>query len=326
MNSQKPRVAVMGAGAVGSYFGGMLARAGVDVTLIARPAHVEAIRRDGLLLDTTSFREHVRLNASTDPAAVAGADFVLFGVKTIDDETASRSIAGHLKPGAITISLQNGVDNIARIRAASGVDAIPAVVYVAVAMPEPGHIKHSARGELVIGELPSPSGETATASERCRRVVELFTRAKVSCKISDNIEGELWSKFVVNCAGNGVAAIGQVTYGEAVREPHTREVMARLIEETIAVARASGVKLPETDFVGDGLRFFESMLMATSSTARDIAGGKPTEIDSLNGLVVRRGAELGIPTPVNLTIHAMVKLLEEKNAKAKSVGAVPPSR
>jgi len=317
MKQSNFRVAVMGAGAVGSYFGGMLARAGVEVTLIARAAHVEAIRRDGLLLDTTSFHEHVRVHASTDIVAAANADFVLFCVKTIDDEIASRALAAHLKPGALVVSLQNGVDNIARIRAASGIDAVPSVVYIAVAMPEPGHIKHSARGELVIGELRSASG-AASPSERCRRIVELFASANVPCKISDNIDGELWSKFVVNCAGNGVAAIGQVTYGEAVREPHVRQVMARLIEETIAVARASGVELPGTDFVGNGIKFFESMLVATSSTAQDIARGKPTEIDSLNGLVVRLGEKLAVPTPVNFTIHALVKLLEQKNAKSKS--------
>jgi 2-dehydropantoate 2-reductase len=320
MNAQNARVAVMGAGAVGSYFGAMLARAGVDVTLIGRAAHVEAIRREGLVIDSTSFRERIRLNAFTDPVAVANADFVLFSAKTIDDEIASRAIAPHLKSGAVMVSLQNGVDNVERIRAASGIDAIPAVVYIAVALIEPGQIKHTARGELVIGELRSPSGARPQRSERCERVVELFTGAKVPCSISENIEGELWSKFVVNCSGNGVAAIGQVTYGEAVREPHTREVMAQLMAETVAVARASGVQLPQTDIVGDGLKFFESMMSATSSTARDIARGKPTEIESLNGFVVQRGKELGVPTPVNLTVHALVKLLEEKNARARADG------
>lgn len=318
MKPQEARVAVMGAGAVGSYFGGMLARAGADVTLIARASHVEAIRRDGLFMDTTSFREHVHVNASTDPAAVANADFILFSVKTIDDETSSRAIAPHLKPGAITVTLQNGVDNIERIHAASGIDALPAVVYVAVAMPEPGHIKHSARGELVIGELVGSAHGTASESERCRRVVDLFTSANVPCRITDNIEAELWSKFIVNCAGNGVAAIGQVTYGQAVSEPNTRQVMARLIEETVAVARASGVNLPQKDFVAPGLKFFESMMVATSSTAQDIARGKPTEIDSLNGLVVRLGEKFGVPTPVNFTVHALVKLLESKNSKSKT--------
>jgi 2-dehydropantoate 2-reductase len=322
MHAPNARVVVLGAGAVGSYFGGMLARAGVEVTLIGRPAHVEAIRHDGLLLDTTTFRERVRVNASTDPAAVANAHFVLFCVKMTDTEIASRALAPHLAPGALVVSLQNGVDNVDRIRAASGIDAIPAVVYIAVALPEPGHVKHSARGELVIGEL---NGElkrersaTETPSERCQRVVELFTGAGVPCRISSDIEADLWSKFVVNCAGNAVAAIAQTTYGEAAREAHTREVMGRLIEETVAVARASGVRLAETDFVQTGLKFLESMVNATSSTAMDIARAKPTEIDSLNGLVVRRGAELGIATPVSFTVHALVKLLEARNAQRKA--------
>jgi len=315
MDRDKTQVAVMGAGAVGSYVGGMLARVGFDVTLIARPAHVEAIRRDGLLMDTTSFCERVRVNATSDAAAVAGADFILFCVKTTDTESASREIAPHLKSGALVISLQNGVDNVARIRAASSIDAIPGVVYIAVSLTEPGAIKHVSRGDFVIGEMTPRS---KSPSERCQRIVELFTGANMPCKISDNVEGELWAKFVMNCAGNGVAAIAQTSYGEAVREPHTRIVMARLIEETLAVAKASGIQLPETDFIGNGLRFFESMSVATSSTARDIARGKPTEIDSLNGLVARLGAELNIPTPVNFTIHALVKLLEEKNEKAKA--------
>jgi 2-dehydropantoate 2-reductase len=318
MNAPNTRVAVMGAGAVGSYFGGMLARAGVEVTLIGRPAHAEAIRRDGLLLDTTTFRERVRVNASTDPAAVANADFVLFCVKMTDTEIASRALAPHLAPGAIMVSLQNGVDNVERIRAASGIDAIPTVVYIAVALPEPGHVEHLARGELAVGELSKERGATESPSERCQRVAELFTGAGVPCRISSDIEADLWSKFVRNCAGNAVAAIAQTTYGEAAREPHSREVMARLIEETVAVARASGVRLPDTDFVQTGLEFLESMVNATSSTAMDIARGKPTEIDSLNGLVVSRGVELGIATPVSFTVHALVKLLEARNAQRKA--------
>ena len=115
------------------------------MTLIARPNHVQAIRKNGLLLDTVTFKEHVALNASTDPVDVRDAQFVLFCVKTLDTGSAARSIAPHLSQDVIVISLQNGVDNIARIRAASGIDALPAVVYVAAALPEPGHVKHSGR-------------------------------------------------------------------------------------------------------------------------------------------------------------------------------------
>jgi 2-dehydropantoate 2-reductase len=127
INLPDTRVAVMGAGAVGSYFGGMLARAGARVTLIARPNHVQAIRKNGLLLDTVTFKEYVAMNASTDPADVRDAKFVLFCVKTLDTENAARAIAPYLSADTIVISLQNGVDNVARIRTASGIDALPAV-------------------------------------------------------------------------------------------------------------------------------------------------------------------------------------------------------
>jgi 2-dehydropantoate 2-reductase len=318
-----PAVAVMGAGAVGSYFGGMLARAGVPVTLIGRSAHVQAIAQGGLDLDTVSFRQRVPIDASTEAAAVSRAGIVLFCVKSIDNEPASRAIAPHLSPRAVVVSLQNGVDNVERIYAASGIHALPAVVYVASALPYPGYVKHSGRGELVVGELRNRTanrGASALDPDRCQQVTELFTGAGVPCRISTDIEADLWSKFVMNCAANAVAAIGQTTYGAAVREAHTREVMVCLIEETIAVARASGVRLPPVDFVEAGLKFVESIGYATSSTAQDIARGKRTEIDSLNGFIVHRGAELGVPTPVNLTVHALVKLLEAKNASTVTPG------
>ncbi len=309
------RIAVMGAGAVGSYFGGMLARAGGRVTLIARPAHAEAIRRGGLLIDSVSFQEHVSVEATTDPSSVRDAEFVLFCVKTLDTEEAARAIAPHLAPGAIVVSLQNGVDNVARIRAATGVNALPAVVYVAAALPEPGHVKHSGRGDLIVGELPGSAPASSSGPARAERVAQLFTAAGVPCRVSPNIEGDLWTKFIMNCAGNPVTAIAQTSYGLAARQMQSRELMRKVIEEIVVIARASGVRLPEADLVETGLKLAETLGAATSSTAQDLARGKRTEIDSLNGYIVRRGAELGIATPVNSTLYALVKLMEEKNAQ-----------
>jgi 2-dehydropantoate 2-reductase len=304
------RVAVVGAGAVGSYFGGMLARAGVPVTLIARPAHVEAIRRDGLFMDSIHFQERIAIGASTGISAARGAEFVLFCVKTLDTEEAARLLAPDLAPGATVVSLQNGVDNVPRIRAASGIDAVPSVVYVAAAMPAPGRVKHSGRGDLIIGEFDQSSGPPRT-----ERVAALFTGAGVPCRISANIEADLWTKLIMNCAGNAVTALAHSSYGRAARDPGTREVMRKVIEETVAVARAAGVRLPDVDLVETGLKLAETLGEATSSTAQDIARGKPTEIGSLNGYVVRRGAELGIATPVNATLQALVGLLEQTAAK-----------
>jgi 2-dehydropantoate 2-reductase len=316
-NLSDTRVAVMGAGAVGSYFGGMLARAGARVTLIGRPKHVEAIRKDGLLLDTVTFKEHVAMNASTDPADARDAHFILFCVKTLDTENAARAIAPHLSPDAIVISLQNGVDNVARIRAASGIDALPAVVYVAAARPEPGHVKHSGRGEWIVGEYAGAAPPSAGAKSRPERVADMCAAAGVPCHIPKNIEVDQWTKMVMNCAGNAVTAIAQTSFAHVARNLDTREVLRTVINECVAVARASGVALPDIDWTEKGLKNAETLGEATSSTAQDIARSKPTEIDSLNGYIVRRGKELGIPTPVNMTLFALIKLIEESSARRR---------
>lgn len=300
------RIAVMGAGAVGCFFGGMLARAGADVTLIARGRHLEALSRDGLLIDSIHFQQRVPVRASAEPAAVQGAEMVLFSVKTVDTETVAKSIAPYLSPGAIILSLQNGVNNVEKMAAAAGLNALASVVYVAASLPEPGRVRHAGRGDLVIGNTPV---------DQVVAVRDAFEPAGVPCRLSDNLEGELWQKLTLNCAGNAVTALTQSSYGPAVRNPLVRRVMEEALDETRAVARAAGVHLPDDgpQTLANAMRLLESYGPATSSTAQDIARGKRTEIDSLNGYVAQRGAELSVPTPVNRTLHALVKLREENH-------------
>lgn len=304
-----PRIAVMGAGAVGCYFGGMLARAGAPVTLIGRARHVEAIRRDGLLLESTHFRQQIPIAAASDVSAARDADLVLFCVKTYDTEEAARSLAPHLRSGALLLSLQNGVDNVERIRSAAEIEAIAAVVYVAVATSAPGRIRHSGRGDLIIGHLPGSA---------CRHdlsgVAAAFERASIPCRVSGDIEADLWTKMIMNCAYNPISALGRSQYGPIVENRWTRGVMTQVTEEAIAVACAAGVRLPG-GMVEAVLKLADTMSGATSSTAQDIARGSRTEIDSLNGYVVRLGARLGVPTPVNQTLHGLVKLLEASTGK-----------
>jgi 2-dehydropantoate 2-reductase len=299
------RVAVMGAGAVGSFFGGMLARAGAEVTLIARGAHLEALQRDGLFIDSIRFQERVPVKASGEPSAVRGAELVLFCVKSLDTESAARSIAPHLSPGAVVLTLQNGVDNADKIKALTGMVALPTVVYAAAALSAPGRMRHAGRGDLVLGNTPREL--TAT-------IAETFERAGVPCRLTDNIQGELWQKLVLNCASNAVTALCHAGYALAVRNPFTRQIMAQAVQETCDVARAAGVRMPtETPVLTKQLMdVFESYgTEAVSSTAQDLARGRKTEIDALNGHVARRGAELGVPAPVNQTLHALVKLVED---------------
>ena len=294
------KIAVMGAGAVGCYYGGMLARAGHDVTLIGRPNHVDAIQRDGLLLDTQSFKEQVRLQASTEPSAVAGATLVLFCVKSTDTESAAAAIRPHLLPGALVLSLQNGVDNAVRLQAALPAQEVAAsVVYVATEMPGPGHVKHNGRGELVIAASPS-SAEAAA----------LLVAAGVPTEISTNVMGALWAKLILNCAYNALSAITQQPYGQLVQGEGVQDVIRDLVNECLAVAQADGITVPG-DVWQAVERIAQTMPQQLSSTAQDLARGKRSEIDHLNGYVLRRGEVLGIATPVNRVMHTLVKLLEE---------------
>jgi 2-dehydropantoate 2-reductase len=302
--SQRPlKVAVMGAGAVGCYFGGMLARAGHGVTLIARPQHAEAIARDGLRMQTKTFDERVRVQAVTEPRGAADADLVLFCVKSMDTESAGRELKPFLRPDTLVLCLQNGVDNADRLRSVLPEHEVAAaVVYVATEMAGPGHLKHHGRGELVI--------EPARASER---VAQALAAAGVPTEISANVRGALWLKLILNCAYNAVSAIAQRPYGENVKAEGIWDVMRDVVDECLAVAKADGVQVPG-DAHAAARKLVESMPSQYSSTAQDLARGKPTEIDFLNGYLVRRGQALGIPTPANRVLWALVKLLETKRA------------
>jgi 2-dehydropantoate 2-reductase len=277
----------------------MLARAGHRVTLIGRQQHVDAFLKSGLRFEGLKFDEHVSVDASTEAGAVRGAKLVLFCVKSTDTEKAAEQIAPFLDPDTVVVNLQNGVDNTDRIRARVKNPVVPAVVYVATEMAGPGHLKHHGRGDLVIG----PD----------ERVKAWFEAAGVPTVISNNVEGELWAKLVVNCAYNALSAITQLPYGKMIQGTGVREVMRNVVEETLAVAKASGVTMAP-DLLAKTYKIAEAMPTQFSSTAQDLARGKPTEIDHLNGFVTRRGEALGIPTPANRALHALVKLIETKAA------------
>jgi 2-dehydropantoate 2-reductase len=307
--SSSAKIAVMGAGAVGCYFGGMLARAGHAVTLIGRPQHVEAVNRDGLWLESLKFAEFIPLHASTNVHAARDADLILFCVKTPDSAAAAHELAGHIKRDAVILSLQNGVDNVSRIRPQVAALVVPSVVYVAATMTGPGRIKHGGRGELIIGledaSLAAANRLTLDA------IAAMCARAAIPCRVAENIEGDMWEKLLMNCAYNAISALGRAHYGRIANNPPAMETAVAAAKEVLAVARASRVRMPDRDLIDAAVKLALMMTTATSSTAQDIARGKRTEIDFLNGFIALRGKTLGVATPVNQTLHAMVKLLEE---------------
>jgi 2-dehydropantoate 2-reductase len=285
----------------------MLARSGVRVTLIGSTPHMEVIARDGLRIDGVRVNERIPIAATTSiEEGVRHAGAILFCVKAVSTETAALELRPFLAPHAAILSFQNGVDNVDRIHAAIGRRAIPVAVYVAVEMTAPGRVIHSGRGDLVMGHRAGWPREL-----HLEPLAAMFERAEIPCRLSDAIETELWTKMTLNCAYNAISALTRAQYGRMIQSAPVRSLMDRAVAETVAVACAEGVPLSQSAMLEAVYRLAEKMSAATSSTAQDIARGKPTEIDSLNGYVARRGAALGIATPVSDTLAALVKLLED---------------
>ena len=239
--------------------------------------------------------------AATDTAALTSPDLVLFCVKSADTEEAGRSLAGRLRPETSILSLQNGVDNPQRLLGVTGHPVIPAVVYVGSEMAGPGHVRHHGGGDLAIGA--SPASET---------LAQTLDAAGIRTTIADDIETTLWSKLVINCAFNALSAVAGISYGPMLEVEGTRDVVASAVQEAVTVARASGVSMPD-DLLERIMKIPAAMPNQMSSTAQDLARGKSSEIDFLNGYVVRKGAELGIPTPTNHALQVMVKLAERRS-------------
>jgi 2-dehydropantoate 2-reductase len=305
-NGNTMQIAVIGAGAVGCYYGAKMLRAGHDVTFVGRRAHVDAINANGLLLESVAFTGHIAAQATTTIAGLSTPpDLVFFAVKSGDTDSTARELAAVLKPESIVLSLQNGVDNPERLRAILRQSVIAAAVYVAAEMPGAGHVKHNGRGELVIGSAP---GSDAIAAALCA--------AEVPTTVSQDIATIQWTKLVNNCAYNALSAVAQIAYGEMFKVDGTREVMTAVVGECVSVARACGVALPH-DLLDTILGLVKSMPDQLSSTAQDLARGKASEIDFLNGFIVRKGVEHGILTPTNRALLLMVKLAERSQTKAK---------
>ena len=292
-------IAIMGAGAVGCYYGAELALAGETVTLIGRPALAQAVAERGLILEKAGQKVSVPLQASADPAAVAGAEIVIVAVKSGDSADAARQIAPHLAPGATVLSFQNGISNAEILSDILHRQVIPAVVYVATDMAGPGHVRHHGRGELIFG--PGPGATDAAARLR---------KAGLSVEVSDQADVAQWVKFTINCCFNALSALTRQPYGPIAAQPGAYAVMRDVMEECRAVAAASGVVLPDTLMqMAEGIA--TQMQAQYSSTAQDMMRGRKTEIDHLNGEILRRAEGFGIPVPVNRALWVMVKLAEQ---------------
>jgi len=218
------KIYVLGSGAVGCYFGGMLARAQQDVTFIARPERAYALNDAGLEMDCKAFHETIQVKASSDLSTLRDADLVLLSVKSLDTERTLTDIKSVLPSKAVILSLQNGVANIDIASQIVNNPTYAAVVYVAAGMIGHRTMKHHGRGELLIG---NPKESVLDDEQNLKKICKLFEVADVPCTISPQIKREMWLKFLVNCSFNAISGIGQISYGEMVKSPG----IVKLIEE-----------------------------------------------------------------------------------------------
>src|SRR5215470_2394352 len=300
------RIGVMAAGAVGGYFGARLAAAGHDVFFFARGANLEAIRKNGIKLESVLGDLHLKsVNVTDDPTSVGPVDVVLFAVKLWDLETAAQSLRPLIGPATQVITLQNGIDAVERIAPILGADHVAGgTAQIVSVLGGPGVIKHTSKLAVVrCGRLDKRPDPTLTA------FVDAGQKAGFDIALSDDIERDLWVKFVMLAGTSGITAATREPIGRVLSDPDTRAMYLNLMQEVVAVGRGKGIKLP-ADFAEERMRVLETTFPPTmkASMAHDPERGNRLELDWLAGRVVQLGRELGIPTPANAAVYTVLKL------------------
>ena len=304
------RIAVFGSGGVGGYFGGRLAEAGVDVSFVARGAHLAAIRERGLRVDSVAGDFTVTAaRASDDPAEIGAVDAVLLGVKAWQVREAAEAMKPLIGPGTVVVPLLNGVEAPAQLAAILGEGPVLGGLCGVMAFIEgPGHIRHAGIDPFIrFGELDK------ARSERVERLAEVFTGAKaVRCEIPEDIHVAMWRKFLFIAASGGVGALARAPFGIVRDQPETAALVEAAMKEIAAVGRARGVALAE-DAAPKAFAQYQALPAGgTASMQRDIVSGRPSELEAQSGAVVRLGAAAGVPTPVNAFVHACLLPLERR--------------
>jgi 2-dehydropantoate 2-reductase len=299
------RIAVMGSGGVGGYFGARLAKGGADVVFVARGAHLEAMRKNGLRIES-DFEpiELAKVNVTDDVAHIGRVDLVLFAVKLWDTLSAAKSLLPSIGPDTGLISFQNGVQKDDMLRPIVGGAALMGGVgYVATFISKPGVIKQTGPMQrLLFGEF---DGRRTTRVENFLRACEA---GGINAEISADIQREIWQKFVFLAALAGATASMRMPIGPIRENPLTRQFLLDLMKEIVAVGRAHGVSLNE-DFAEQRLAFADGLPAdMIASMYHDLKEGKPLELPWLSGGVVELGAASGVPTPMNRAVRDVLLL------------------
>ncbi len=306
------RIAVIGAGGIGGYYGARLTMAGEDVVFLARGAHLQALRDRGLTVRTPSGESTLSVKAVADPVAVGPVDLVLFCVKSYDTQVAAESLRPLTGPQSLVLTLQNGLDNVEKIASVVGLEnVLVGSVYVALQLVAPGVIAHSAgEGKIVFGQL------AGDPTDRTRSIMAAFRHAGVPCDLSRDMPQILWEKFLFIAGIGGITALTRSGIGAILANAEGRDLLTASCAEVVAVARADGVDLG-SDAVARAVRQAEALPPQwRSSMARDLEDGRRLEVEALSGAVLRRARGHRLPTPVHQAIYACLSVHRPKACEA----------
>lgn len=312
MSDKNFKVAVVGAGGTGAYYGGALARAGAEVTMIARGPHLEAINKSGLQLKSVLLGDFpVECSATDDMSSVERVDLVIFAVKSWGTDAAIEAMAlgGMVGDGTMIISTQNGIDSEPLLSKAFGAEhVLGCTATVSAMITEPGVVTQAGGpGSLVIGEMSASQNTAGTRSERVTALVERCVDAGLAAEAHDNIEMALWQKFIFISALSGMTALTRKPIGEIFAQESTTEMYRQVLEEVSAVGQAAGVPLPDDNAVATLTTTQAREPFIIGSMGHDLIAGNPIEIGLLNGRVVELGKQYGVQTPANFAIEAALR-------------------
>lgn len=318
------KVLVMGAGALGSVFGGLLAEAGHDVTLVGRRPHMEAVARGGLSIEGI-WGQHRAVKIAAVPSISQAKDrefeAILITTKAYDTAAAVAQVRDYLKKDTLVVSLQNGLGNLETIAEAVGPRrTVGGRVIFGAELLRAGTVKVTVYADKVLlGSASSEGDRTAI-----RRLAKAIDAAHIPCDVTESIQGYIWGKVLYNCCLNGLSAVLELPYGKLAEEQHTRAIMNQIIDEGLAIASKKGVSLPWGSVQEYRAAFYGAMVPPTagheSSMLQDIRRGKRTEIDALNGALVQLGQETGLPALANWTVTELVKAKETLSRRAVAAG------
>ena len=297
------KIAVMGAGSIGGYFGGMLAQAGHQVTLIARGAHRQAIEANGLKIITDDREFIVRCGITGDPNSVGPVELVLLTVKTYHNAQAVPAMLPLIGGDTTVLCLQNGMDSYQAVAQAVGLEKVlPGAAYIEAGLAGPGVVRQSGQVvRIVFGELDG------SESQRGQVILQALEQSGIPAQFTQDIQQTLWTKFLFIATMAGVTTLSRETMAQLMPRPEWRQAIIDWMREIESVARALEVNLAE-DVVSSTLSYIEGSLeQMHASMHSDILAGRPLELEALNGAVVRAGRTAQVPTPINNLIYAMVK-------------------